>query len=279
MKTHVKQNMRLFSKWRHAKRDAAAAPADEAAARAASRNEDGEAAAHHEGTEGGGAGAMHGAEAHEGGPLDMLPCCGAGGRGTPAAASERAAEGGAPGQGSAAKGGGDIEKGDGEDPARYRPFDEDGGEKTSTTSARGPASATVTGDQPRLIAELIQLFRRRSWKKKLFTGLVASSTLLVLLDLLLGWGHVSSFLAAFLEWMADHPLLGVWAYVAALATASLVFVPPSPLVFAAGFTCQALWGGWGVPIALVASFRELARTASPSGSFSMLCIHGMRSRG
>lgn len=52
---------------------------------------------------------------------------------------------------------------------------------------------------------------------------------------------VASFLATFLEWVANHPLIWMWAYyVVALVTTSLVIVPTSLLIFATDFTCQAL---------------------------------------
>ncbi|KAL7525810.1 hypothetical protein ACHAXR_001172, partial [Thalassiosira sp. AJA248-18] len=111
--------------------------------------------------------------------------------------------------------------------------------------------------QPHIIKELFHFFLQRSWKKKLFTILVILTIIPVFLDLfLLQTGYVSSFIDTFLEWMAYNPLLGVWAYVAMLMLASLIFIPPSILIFAAGFTFQSLWGDnfAGIFIALVASF-------------------------
>lgn len=104
--------------------------------------------------------------------------------------------------------------------------------------------------------ELFQFFLHRSWKKKLFTVLAILTLVPVILDMfVLRTGGVSGFIDAFLDWMAHHPLMGVWAYIFALVLTSLVFVPPSVMVFAAGFVFQSLWGPVsGMTIALTACF-------------------------
>lgn len=113
--------------------------------------------------------------------------------------------------------------------------------------------------QQHVMKELFLLLRQRSWKKKLLTFLVVVTITPVFLDLfLLRTGHVTDFIDACLEWTSGHPLLGVWAHVCLLTLASLIFVPPSILIFAAGFTFQALWGSWGILIALVSSFMGSA---------------------
>lgn len=110
--------------------------------------------------------------------------------------------------------------------------------------------------QPHIIKELYTFFLRRSWKKKLFTILAISSLIPVILDVfVLQTNHITNFINNFLDWMAEYPLEGVWAYVCIITVSSLIFVPPSILIFGAGFTFSSIWGGWtGITIALVASY-------------------------
>ena len=110
--------------------------------------------------------------------------------------------------------------------------------------------------QPHIIKELYTFFLRRSWKKKLFTILAISSLIPVILDVfVLRTNHITNFINNFLDWMAEYPLEGVWAYVCIITVSSLIFVPPSILIFGAGFTFTSIWGGWtGIVIALVASY-------------------------
>ncbi|KAL9185684.1 hypothetical protein ACHAXT_003461 [Thalassiosira profunda] len=102
--------------------------------------------------------------------------------------------------------------------------------------------------------ELFHFLLRRSWKKKLFTAVTSLAFVLVFLDIFLDFGYVHGWLDAYLEWMAVNPMLGVWTYILVLTLCSLIFVPPSVLVFAAGFSCKSIWGWPGTIIALVASY-------------------------
>ena len=96
-------------------------------------------------------------------------------------------------------------------------------------------------EQPHIIKELYTFFLRRSWKKKLFTFLAVGMIIPVILDVfILRTGYVTNFLDNFLEWMRENELLGVWSYIAVLAVASLIFIPPSILIFGAGFTFQSV---------------------------------------
>lgn len=144
----------------------------------------------------------------------------------------------------------------------YKPFNSgETGKGDADGSGAPQAMATNDGKdsndpEQSIFVELFAHLRRRSWKKKLFTFLVVLTIVPIFLDLfVLRTGHVAAFIDDFLDWMAENPLLGVWAYVSMIALASLVFVPPSVLVFAAGFTFQSIWGArGGLLIALVASF-------------------------
>mmetsp|Transcript_42898 Transcript_42898/g.91212 ORF Transcript_42898/g.91212 Transcript_42898/m.91212 type:complete len:474 (-) Transcript_42898:303-1724(-) len=151
----------------------------------------------------------------------------------------------------------------------YRPYDEADGGMTSSQKGvndtapqkEGSTTNTSTSQQQQqqqqpVCIELFARIRRRSWKKKLLTLLALLTVVPATLDLfVLRTGHVASWIDSFLDWMGEHPLLGVWAYVGALTLTSLVFVPPSVFVFAAGFTFRSVWGSHGgMAIALVASF-------------------------
>eukprot|EP00579_Thalassiosira_antarctica_P006571 CAMPEP_0201900140 /NCGR_PEP_ID=MMETSP0902-20130614/51744_1 /ASSEMBLY_ACC=CAM_ASM_000551 /TAXON_ID=420261 /ORGANISM="Thalassiosira antarctica, Strain CCMP982" /LENGTH=467 /DNA_ID=CAMNT_0048433719 /DNA_START=70 /DNA_END=1473 /DNA_ORIENTATION=- len=138
----------------------------------------------------------------------------------------------------------------------YYPFDE-ASKNAAYDSAQNGKQPTQQDDQQQqsIFKELFIHFRRRSWKKKLLTFLVVLTITPVFFDVfILQTGYVTGFIDIFLEWMAEHPLLGVWAYILMLVLTSLIFVPPSILIFAAGFTFQSLWGSSGIMIALVSSF-------------------------
>ena len=107
-----------------------------------------------------------------------------------------------------------------------------------------------------IIKEVFQFLVRRSWKKKLCTLLVVLSTIPVLLDIfILRTGYISSNINNFLHWMMTHPILGVFAYIALLIATSLIFLPPSVLIFASGFIFTSIWPGFvGIIVALLASY-------------------------
>jgi uncharacterized membrane protein YdjX (TVP38/TMEM64 family) len=107
-----------------------------------------------------------------------------------------------------------------------------------------------------IVKEVFQFLVRRSWKKKLCTLLVVLSTIPVLLDILiLRTGYISSNINNFLHWVMTHPILGVFAYIALLIATSLIFLPPSVLIFASGFIFTSIWPGFvGIIVALLASY-------------------------
>ena len=84
------------------------------------------------------------------------------------------------------------------------------------------ATASHSTLQPKLSAELFHWYIHRSWKKKLLTLLVATSSAFVLYDLFTGGndGKVHTFVNRFLDWMNRHPVWGVYAYIGVLALAS-----------------------------------------------------------
>eukprot|EP00804_Cyclotella_cryptica_P028465 CCRYP_018817-RA/>CCRYP_018817-RA protein AED:0.12 eAED:0.12 QI:536/1/1/1/1/1/3/354/517 len=133
-------------------------------------------------------------------------------------------------------------------------------EATSNNLEDNTSSQNNTNEslEPKLSTELFHWYINRSWKKKLLTLLVVASSAFVLHDLFVGGnegGKVHGFLHGFLEWMEDHPLGGVYAYICVLALTSLVYIPPSPLIFSSGFIFRSIYGSLSGPLlALLASY-------------------------
>jgi uncharacterized membrane protein YdjX (TVP38/TMEM64 family) len=106
-----------------------------------------------------------------------------------------------------------------------------------------------------IIKEVCIFLKNRSWKKKLMTLIAIGSVIPIILDIfILRSGHLRSFFTTYLEWMTYHRLLGSLAYVFILVLTSLIFIPPSILIFAAGFTFTSLFGKIGILIALLTSY-------------------------
>ena len=119
----------------------------------------------------------------------------------------------------------------------------------------------IDGDDPQtqpfneFVKELFYFFLRRDWKKKALTTLSVLLCIPLFLDIFVfRSGYVTGYIDTFLDWMAVYPFLGSLAYVLILTLTSLIFIPPSILIFAAGFTFQNIWGSFGIFVALVASF-------------------------
>lgn len=109
--------------------------------------------------------------------------------------------------------------------------------------------------EPHIIKEVCLFLKNRSWKKKLMTFIAIVSVIPIILDIfILRSGRLQSFFTTYLEWMTDHRLLGSLAYVFILVLTSLIFIPPSILIFAAGFTFTSLFGKIGILIALLTSY-------------------------
>ena len=109
--------------------------------------------------------------------------------------------------------------------------------------------------EPHIIKELCLFLKNRSWKKKLMTFIAIVSAIPIVLDVfILRSGHLQSLFTTYLEWMTYHRLLGSLAYVFILVLTSLILIPPSILIFAAGFTFTSLYGKIGILIALLTSY-------------------------
>lgn len=110
-------------------------------------------------------------------------------------------------------------------------------------------------EEPHIIKEVCLFLKNRSWKKKLMTFIAIVSVIPIILDIfILRSGRLQSFFTTYLDWMTDHRLLGSVAYVFILVLTSLIFIPPSILIFAAGFTFTSLFGKIGILIAIPTSY-------------------------
>jgi len=111
-------------------------------------------------------------------------------------------------------------------------------------------------EQKHILKELFHWYINRSRTKKLITAMVGITSILVIADaFVLKTGYVHGFLDGFLEWMREHGGLGVWAYIVMLVITSLIFIPPSILIFASGFIFRSIYGPFNGPlIALLSSY-------------------------
>ncbi|KAL7463957.1 hypothetical protein ACHAXS_004308 [Conticribra weissflogii] len=111
-------------------------------------------------------------------------------------------------------------------------------------------------EQKHILQELFHWYINRSRTKKLITAMVGITSILVIADaFVLKTGYVQGFLDGFLEWMREHGGLGVWAYIVMLVVTSLIFIPPSILIFASGFIFRSIYGPFHGPvIALLSSY-------------------------
>ena len=76
-----------------------------------------------------------------------------------------------------------------------------------------------------LSSELFHWYIHRSWKKKLLTLLVVTSSAVVLYDLVFCRGVGSeAAVGRFLDWMNRHPILGIYGYIGILAVTSCEFL-------------------------------------------------------
>jgi uncharacterized membrane protein YdjX (TVP38/TMEM64 family) len=125
----------------------------------------------------------------------------------------------------------------------------------SCDEVNGDPSLGEQKKQPHIAKELCLFLKHRSWKKKLMTLVVVLSITPVILDIfVLRSGHLRDIFDAYLKWMREHPLFGPFSYICMLVLTSLIFIPPSVLIFAAGFTFSALYGKVGIIVALVSSY-------------------------
>jgi len=102
--------------------------------------------------------------------------------------------------------------------------------------------------------ELLRFAKNRSWKKKLMTVLIFSSSAYVLIDLVF-LGNIMKLIENFLTWMTNHSGAAVGCFLGFFVLATLLFVPPTILYFGAGYAFCDVAGFWpGMVAATVVCF-------------------------
>ena len=87
-----------------------------------------------------------------------------------------------------------------------------------------------------LFVDLVEYSKAKTWKKKILTVLVCAISGLVFYDLLFGkQDFIITWLHAFILWMTTHHAAAVFAFVGIFVLSTLAFVPPTLLVFGAGY--------------------------------------------
>jgi uncharacterized membrane protein YdjX (TVP38/TMEM64 family) len=87
-----------------------------------------------------------------------------------------------------------------------------------------------------LFADLVEYSKAKTWKKKILTVLLCIVSMVVFYDLLFGRNdYIVTWLHAFIVWMTTHHAAAVFAFVGIFVLSTLAFVPPTLLVFGAGY--------------------------------------------
>jgi hypothetical protein len=81
--------------------------------------------------------------------------------------------------------------------------------------------------------EVLHFVKHRNWKKKLLTVLICLTSICILVDFFV-FGHVQIAILAILNWMLQNPFGAVFSFIGLFVVATLLFVPPAILMFAAG---------------------------------------------
>jgi uncharacterized membrane protein YdjX (TVP38/TMEM64 family) len=104
-----------------------------------------------------------------------------------------------------------------------------------------PTRTRLNAEIRDLFHELVTYAKTKSWKKKVLTVLVSSSSLLVLVDLIF-FGNIVHWLRDFILWMRTHIIQGIFAFIGLFVFTTLVFIPPSILTFGCGFILADVCG-------------------------------------
>uniref|UniRef100_A0A7S4EQQ7 VTT domain-containing protein n=1 Tax=Pseudo-nitzschia australis TaxID=44445 RepID=A0A7S4EQQ7_9STRA len=87
-----------------------------------------------------------------------------------------------------------------------------------------------------LLVDLIEYGKAKTWKKKLLTVILCGISALVFYDLFYGKQDcIVTQLHSFVVWMTTHHTAAVFAFVGIFVLSTLAFVPPTLLVFGAGY--------------------------------------------
>ena len=114
------------------------------------------------------------------------------------------------------------------------------GDECPTAPSDNLASATplkeFTREFKSLLVDLIEYSRAKTWKKKVLTVILFILAALVFYDLFFGnHNFIVTWLHSFVIWMTTHHTASVFAFVGIFVVSTLAFVPPTLLVFGAGY--------------------------------------------
>eukprot|EP00934_Nitzschia_sp_Nitz4_P007370 Nitzschia sp. Nitz4//scaffold238_size30058//28406//29867//NITZ4_008008-RA/size30058-augustus-gene-0.20-mRNA-1//-1//CDS//3329543555//7360//frame0 len=125
---------------------------------------------------------------------------------------------------------------------------------STASSSLGVFFAEFWDEFTSLITELIAYSKAKTWKKKVLTFFLGVSGPLVLYDLFFGH-YIVDILAAFIHWMTNHSTYAVISFVGIFVVSTLLFIPPTLLIFGAGYAfSQAIGMGWGIIAAIFSCF-------------------------
>ncbi|VEU37421.1 unnamed protein product [Pseudo-nitzschia multistriata] len=108
-----------------------------------------------------------------------------------------------------------------------------------------------------LLVDLIKYGKAKTWKKKILTAVLFVVSVLVFYDLFFGkQDFIVTWLHAFVLWMTTHQASAVFAFVGIFVLSTLAFVPPTLLVFGAGYAFTVAMDSAlaGVTAAVLSSF-------------------------
>ena len=108
--------------------------------------------------------------------------------------------------------------------------------KTAQEVALGMRWEEFKAELKSLFWDLVEYAKAKTWKKKILTVLVFLVACWVFYDLLFGrQDFIITWLHAFIVWMTGHQMAAVFAFVGIFTLSTLAFVPPTLLVFGAGY--------------------------------------------
>ncbi|KAG7352386.1 SNARE associated golgi protein [Nitzschia inconspicua] len=97
-----------------------------------------------------------------------------------------------------------------------------------------------------LVNDLMDYSKAKTWKKKVMAVALCLSSVLVFYDLIFG-KYIVQWLHDFILWMSTHSIEAVFAFIGIFVVATLIFIPPTLLIFGAGYAftvaLDSVWMG------------------------------------